>query len=213
MSEPQAYVPLDAAWTNEAGARCYRWADTAEVTCALHKVNRGRYPVTVTFQGTAVTQGTVDMLNLADRERVQAHCRHLDGQVNWLQRFVVVAQDLSALEGPQRTIETTQLSTVTPVRVDFWWKPYIPKGRPVAMEGDPGAGKSTLVLKIVAHLTSGTGLSRTSTTTPRRRGTSPRKTSVCSPPKMIRATPFCPRVVANGGDASRVYLHSGMVEA
>ena len=98
MSEPQVYVPLDAAWTNEDGARCYAGQTRQQVTCALHKVNRGRYPVTVTFQGTVVGHGTVDMLNLADRERLQAHCRHLDGQVNWLQRFVVVAQDFSALE-------------------------------------------------------------------------------------------------------------------
>ena len=58
MSHRRMFL-VDTTMTNEAGARCYRWADTAEVTCNLHKVSRGRYPVTVTFQGTAVTPWTV----------------------------------------------------------------------------------------------------------------------------------------------------------
>ena len=211
MSEPQAYVPLDAAWTNEAGARCYRWADTAEVTCTLHKVSRGRYPVTVTFQGTAVTQGTVDMLNLADRERVQAHCRHLDGQVNWLQRFVVVAQDLSALDGPRRTIETIQLSSVTPARVDCWWKPYIPKGRAVALDGDPGAGKSTLVVKIMAHLTSGTAFPNLYDYAPSPASFAPQTVCLFTA-EDDPADTILPRVLVNGGDPSRVHLIPGWTQ-
>ena len=54
-----------------------------------------------------------------------------------------------------KTLRVTQLSTVKPERVDFLWKPYLPKGRPVAVEGEPGVGKSSLMAKIIAHLTTG----------------------------------------------------------
>ena len=96
---------------------------------------------------------------------------------------------------------------MTPMRVDFWWKPYLPKGRPVAIEGDPGAGKSTLVLKIVAHLTTGQAFPNLEDYTPRP-GTLPRAISVCSRPKMIRATPFCPCGGQRWRCVARVF-HSG----
>ena len=52
-------------------------------------------------------------------------------------------------------LKVRQLSTVTPERVEFLWKPFLPQGRPVAIEGDPGIGKSSLVAKIVTHVTTG----------------------------------------------------------
>ena len=209
MSEPRDAVPLGEKVTDEVGNRICTWQDTAQVITALHKVNkRGQYPVTVKFHDAVVGHGTVDMLNLADRERLQAHCRHLDGAVNWLERFVEVSQDLSALDGPQRTLEVTQLSTVRPERVDFWWKPYLPKGRPVALEGDPGVGKSALVLKLVAHLTTGTAFPNLYDYLPPPRDFSPQDicllTSEDDPGDTI-----LPRVVVNGGDASRVHLITG----
>ena len=171
---------------------CTTWSDGLQVVCALpRKQKSGKYPIHVPSMARLITAAIVDIDNLIDRERLVAHCQAQDGAVAWLPRFVQIGEDLSTLQGPQRTIEILQLSTVTPVRVEFWWKPYLPKGSPVAIEGDPGVGKSTLVLKIVAHLTSGRRFPM-SMTTPRRRVTSRRATSVSSPPKMIRATPFCP---------------------
>lgn len=212
MSEPRDAVPPGEKVTDAGGNRICTWDDTAQVITALHKVNkRGQYPVTVKFHDAVVGHGTVDMLNLADRERLQAHCRHLDGAVNWLERFVEVAQDLSALDGPRRTIKTIQLSTVTPVRVDWWWKPYIPKGRAVALDGDPGAGKSTLVVKIMAHLTSGTAFPHLYDYTP--------PPAACTPQTVCLFTAeddpadtILPRVLVNGGDPSRVHLIPGWTQ-
>lgn len=47
-------------------------------------------------------------------------------------------------------------SNVTPKAVDWLWYPYIPLGKITVIQGDPGDGKSTFVLNVVALLTRGT---------------------------------------------------------
>ena len=46
-------------------------------------------------------------------------------------------------------------SNVTPKKVDWLWYPYIPLGKLTVIQGDPGDGKSTFVLNLVALLTCG----------------------------------------------------------
>lgn len=46
-------------------------------------------------------------------------------------------------------------SNVTPRAVEWLWYPYIPLGKLTVIQGDPGDGKSTFVLNIIAYLTSG----------------------------------------------------------
>jgi len=46
-------------------------------------------------------------------------------------------------------------STVTARKVDWLWYPYIPLGKITILQGDPGDGKTTLVLNIAALLSNG----------------------------------------------------------
>lgn len=46
-------------------------------------------------------------------------------------------------------------SNVTAKPVDWLWYPYIPLGKLIVIQGDPGEGKSTFVLNLVALLTNG----------------------------------------------------------
>ena len=46
-------------------------------------------------------------------------------------------------------------SNVTPKEVEWLWHPYIPLGKLTVIQGDPGDGKSTFILNIVAQLTRG----------------------------------------------------------
>lgn len=107
-----------------------------------------------------------------------------------------------------KTLRVTQLSTVKPERVDFLWKPYLPIGRPVALEGDPGVGKSSLVAKIIAHVTTGRAFPNVIENAPPPSDFMPRNvcllTSEDDPADTIR-----PRIEANDGNPHRVYLIDG----
>jgi len=46
-------------------------------------------------------------------------------------------------------------STITARKVDWLWYPYIPFGKITIIQGDPGDGKTTLILNIAALLSNG----------------------------------------------------------
>ena len=46
-------------------------------------------------------------------------------------------------------------SNIQPKNVDWLWYPYIPLGKLTVLQGDPGDGKSTFILNLIALLTSG----------------------------------------------------------
>lgn len=46
-------------------------------------------------------------------------------------------------------------SNIVPKQIDWLWYPYIPLGKLTVLQGDPGEGKSTFILSIVALLTQG----------------------------------------------------------
>jgi hypothetical protein len=106
-----------------------------------------------------------------------------------------------------KTLRVTQLSTVKPTRVDFFWKPFLPKGRPVSLEGDPGVGKSALVAKLFAHLTTGRAFPNVLKGAPAQ-DFAPHNVCLLSNEDDAGDT-ILPRVTANGGDPSRVYLIDG----
>ena len=41
-------------------------------------------------------------------------------------------------------------------RKRYLWFPVLPEAEPVSIEGDPGCGKSAIVIKMICHLTTGT---------------------------------------------------------
>ena len=128
------------------------------VQVLFHQANKRGHPlVKVTYQATLINTTHVDLLSLLDRERLHAHCSAEEDKVEWLQRFMLVADDLSTrkTDTQARILTITWLSTVQPARVEYLWKPYLPQGRPVGLVGDPGVGKSALVMKIAAHVTTG----------------------------------------------------------
>lgn len=53
------------------------------------------------------------------------------------------------------TLTLTRLSEVKPERVEWIWPGYLPVGKIVTLDGDPGLGKSTLALNIGATVTVG----------------------------------------------------------
>lgn len=51
--------------------------------------------------------------------------------------------------------ELQAYGSMTQTKIDWLWYPYIPYGSVTIVQGDPGEGKSTMMLRLVALLTSG----------------------------------------------------------
>jgi len=49
-------------------------------------------------------------------------------------------------------------STINPVPVDWLWRPWLPRGKLVILDGNPGCGKSTVALDIAARVTTGAAM-------------------------------------------------------
>lgn len=59
------------------------------------------------------------------------------------------------------TVDSRQLKIYGSIRatpVDWLWFPYIPFGKVTLIQGDPGCGKSTLIINIISAVSSGTKL-------------------------------------------------------
>ncbi|OBG48327.1 AAA family ATPase [Mycolicibacterium fortuitum] len=101
---------------------------------------------------------------------------------------------------PQLTL--TRLSDVKPERLEWLWKGWLPKGKLVTGDGDPGLGKSTLALDIGAIVTNA--------------GTWPDGTRCEHPGDVLLlsaedglADTVRPRLDAAGADVSRVHAIEG----
>jgi hypothetical protein len=167
--------------------------------------------VTVWCGTQKVGSGTVDLADLNDRQRLNAECAHLDGQIgDWLAYLMHTSDAITAQMQADagKRLQVVQLSTVRPVRVDYHWKPFLPKGRPVAVEGDPGIGKSALVMMMIAHLTSGKGFPTLLDGMPPPRDFPPQNVCILTSEDDAGDT-LRPRLEVNGGDPQRVYQITG----
>lgn len=94
-------------------------------------------------------------------------------------------------------VKLTMLSEIQAEEVKWLWYPYIPIGKITIVQGDPGEGKTTLVLAVAALLTRG--------------GPMPESGAQCEPFTVIYQTAedgiadtIKPRLVAVGADCARV---------
>jgi len=62
------------------------------------------------------------------------------------------------MEETKTTLQMIKMSDVQPQEMAWLWYPFIPYGKLTIIQGDPGDGKTTLVLNIVARLSKGEGL-------------------------------------------------------
>lgn len=53
------------------------------------------------------------------------------------------------------TLKLIRMNEVEATEIDWLWYPYIPYGKITVIQGDPGDGKTTVVLAIAAAITTG----------------------------------------------------------
>ena len=64
------------------------------------------------------------------------------------------------MEETKIDLQIIKLSEIQSQEISWLWYPFIPYGKLTIVQGDPGDGKTTLVLNIAANLSKGEGLKR-----------------------------------------------------
>lgn len=97
------------------------------------------------------------------------------------------------------TLKLIRMNEVEATEIDWLWYPYIPYGKITVIQGDPGDGKTTVVLAIAAALTTGAAL--------------PESKTAAEPMSVIFQTAedglgdtVKPRLVQSGADCGRVIV-------
>jgi hypothetical protein len=184
---------------------------------SLNKYGNVYAEVTARHGGTALHTARFELLNQWEQETFHQRCVSVNSNtVDWQSRLqsalpsireLAVGPNGQATAGAARQLRVTSLAAVMPERVHWLWKPYLPLGRPVGLEGDPGVGKSSLVAKITAHLTTGQPFPNVI------HGQAPQPVSACNVCLLTAeddpGDTILPRIAVNGGDPARVYLIDG----
>lgn len=55
----------------------------------------------------------------------------------------------------KKELKLIKMSSVEVEEIQWIWYPYIPRGKVTIIQGDPGEGKTTFVLAMIALLTKG----------------------------------------------------------
>ena len=63
-------------------------------------------------------------------------------------------------EKEQNDYRITYYNAVSSKEVDWLWYPYIPYGKITILQGDPGEGKSTMMMQLAALITTGKAIRR-----------------------------------------------------
>jgi hypothetical protein len=138
------------------GTLRYDCGQDIAVRVALHRRNgTKRCPVELLHQGTPLLATDSDLRNLRDIESLLRHATTLLSSVPWHEILTAVAKALPDKVQAPWTPVGKSLSKYTIERKTYLWYPWIPQGEPMSIEGDPNVGKTSLLIKILAHLTSG----------------------------------------------------------
>lgn len=194
------------------GTRLFFWDDGPRVELPAVPPDRDGHLVRVFTREALLTTGRINFDQLRDRQQLALHSapESETDQQAWLTRFVEVAAALQEYGAAVdvRQPEVRKLSDVAAERVEWLWKPLLPVGRPVSLEGNPGIGKSNVVLKIAAHLTTGRAFPTVLEAMPPQPAFPP--CTVCLlGAEDDAADTVRPRLEVNQGDASRLYLLEG----
>ena len=62
------------------------------------------------------------------------------------------------MQNQKEELKLIHMDEVEPTEIDWLWYPYIPYGKITVIQGDPGDGKTTVVLAVAAAVTTGAAL-------------------------------------------------------
>jgi AAA domain len=104
----------------------------------------------------------------------------------------------AAPKAAEPTFDPVPCSQVKPESVEWLWQPYLPRGKLVVLDGDPGTGKSFLTTDLAARVSRGRAL-------PGGAATKPANVLLLNAEDAAADT-LRPRLSAAGADLSRVHI-------
>ena len=107
---------------------------------------------------------------------------------------------------PQRTLDIVCLADVQTKQIEWLWPGRIAKGKVTVVAGHPGIGKSMAGIDIAARISTGA-------TWPCGEGIAPKGSVIILTTEDDAADTIKPRILAAGGDASKVHHIQGVKEA
>jgi hypothetical protein len=127
------------------------------VRVALHPRNgTKKCPVELLYQGRSVLSTDSNLRELRDIESLLKHAGTRQKDIDWHEILTAVASELPEKARAPWTPVGQPLSVYTIKRREYLWYPWLLKAEPCSIEGDPNVGKTSVLIKILAHLTSGT---------------------------------------------------------
>ena len=198
--------------TDPDGTLRYDCEQGIAIRVALHRRNgTHKCPVEVLHQGATVLSTDTNLRDLRDIENVLKHVKGLLGKyVSPQDMHIILTTVASALpetaHAPWSPLGQP-LSAYAITRRDYLWYPWLLKGEPCSLEGDPNVGKTAVLIKLLAHLTSGTHFPTLFPDHPEddfEPATVVLFTNEDSPHKTLH-----PRLVLNEGDPDRVIFMEG----
>ena len=178
------------------------------VRVQLHRRNgTKKCPVELLHQNTSVIATDSNLRELRDIESLLKHATTRCPGVDWHDVLTEIAKALPPKAEMPWTPVAKGLDGYIVQRKDYLWYPGFPKGEPVSLEGDPGAGKSALLIKIVCHITRGHAFPTLFLDHPEH--DFPPSNVVLFTYEDDPGSTIHPRVLINGGDPARVQIMEG----
>ena len=190
------------------GTLRYDCGQDIAIRVGLHRKNGHRtYPVELLHQGTPLLATDCNLRDLRTIENLRTHADALHKHPDWHAILTAVARELPEKARAPWTAVSEALSTYTITRRNYLWYPWLLSGEPCSLEGDPNVGKTSLLMLLIAHLTSGRRFPTLFDDLPEA-DFAPRTvvlfTNEDSPAKTLH-----PRLILNGGDPARVQFVQG----
>jgi hypothetical protein len=172
-----------------------------------------RCPVELFHQATLILSTDANLRSLRDLEDVLRHvgeaCKGLPAaSLPWHAMLTTVAAALPEEAPVLWTAADHPLGDYAVAQTQYHWYPVLPKGEPVGIQGDPGMGKSALLVKLCCHLTTGKAFPALYPADHPEQDFEPQTVLLFSHEDHPNTT-LRPRVEINGGDVSRIRIIEG----
>ena len=193
--------------TDTDGMLRYSYQDLA-IRVSPHRRNgTKKSPVELLYQGNSILSTDANLRELRDLQTLATHADALQKHEHWHRFLVEVTKHLQEQAEIPWAPVVRNLAGYTVEKKEYLWYPTIPRGEPVAIEGDPGCGKSAVLVKLLCHLTSGARFPTLFPDHPEL-DFAPRRVLLFTYEDDPNST-IKPRVLINGGDPTLVDIVEG----